>query len=67
MSFIPHSLVDKAVSVGTEYVPIVGPAYKYSRKAIKITKIANPVKASTRAVGYLVSACSGPVIIFKQH
>ena len=62
MAFLPQPLVDKTVSIATEYVPIVGPAFKYSRKAMKVTKIADPVKASTRAVGYLVSICTGPVL-----
>jgi hypothetical protein len=62
MAFLPRSLVDKTMSVATEYVPIVGPAFKYSRKAMKVTKMTDPVKASTRAVGYLVSACTGPII-----
>lgn len=62
MAFIPHSLLNKVVEAASEYVPIVGPAVKYSRKAVMVTKIAKPVQASTRAVGYLVSACSGPII-----
>lgn len=59
---IPEPFVDKVVEKGGEYVPIVGPAFKYGRKAIKVTKMSNPVTATTRSVGYLVSACTGPVV-----
>ena len=59
---IPKPFVDKIVSVGSEYVPIVGPVYKYSKKAMKVTKLTNPVSVSSRAVGLIVIICSGPVI-----
>lgn len=62
MSFIPNAIVEKVVSDGSEYVPVIGSAFKYSRKAMKITKMTDPVRASTRAVGCLVAACTGPVV-----
>ncbi len=40
------------VSKGAEFVPVIGSAAKYSRKAMQITKMADPVRGSTRAVGY---------------
>lgn len=67
MAFIPQPLVEKALSKATEYVPIAGPAFKYGRKAMEVTKIANPVKASTRAVGYLVAACTGEVLKYPVY
>lgn len=62
MAFVPQSLVDKVVSKGVEFVPVVGSMAKYGRKAMIVTKAADPVRASTRAVGYLVAACSGPIV-----
>lgn len=59
---IPKPFVEKCLEKGGEFVPILGPAVKYTRKAITVAKIADPVTASTRSVGYLVSACTGPVI-----
>ena len=59
---IPRPVVEKVVNKGGEFIPILGPAVKYGRKAIEVTKLSDPVTASTRAVGYLVTACSGPVI-----
>ena len=59
---IPKPAIEKALEKTTEFAPIIGPAVKYTKKAIAVTKFSDPVKATTRSVGYLVSACSGPVI-----
>jgi hypothetical protein len=61
--FIPiMPFVNKVASFSQEYIPVVGPFYKYTKRAIKVTEIANPVTAVSRATGYLVMACSGPII-----
>ena len=59
---MPKPIVDKCLEKGGEFVSILGPVFKYTRKAIQVSKIADPVTASTRSVGYLVTACSGPII-----
>ena len=59
---IPQPFVDKCLEKGGEFVPILGPAVKYTRKTTTVSKMADPVRASTRSVGYVVSACSGPVV-----
>jgi hypothetical protein len=59
---LPKPFVEKVVNKGAEFVPFVGPAYKYTRKAVKVTKLTNPVSPTSRAVGIIVIACTGPVI-----
>ena len=44
---IPKPVVDKCLEKGGEFVPILGPAFKYTRKAIQVSKIADPVTALT--------------------
>jgi hypothetical protein len=61
--FVPiKPFIDKAVNVGADFVPIVSPAYKYTKKASEISKLTNPVAALSRATGYVVITCTGPVI-----
>lgn len=36
MAFIHNSLIDTIVSKGAEFVPVLGPAAKYSQKAMQI-------------------------------
>ena len=58
----PKPFIKKVASVGTEFVPIVGPMVKFTTKASKITKITNPVTAASRGVGLVVISCTGPII-----
>lgn len=58
MSFIPGSLVNKVVEKGSEFIPIIGPGLKYVKTAKDITKIRNPVKATTYTAGMLVEICT---------
>lgn len=58
----PKPLVKKLASVSADYLPVVGPMFKFTTKASKITKMADPVRASSRGVGMVVIACTGPII-----
>ena len=58
---IPKPFIDKAIDKGTEFVPVVGSCLKYTKKAVEVTKLTDLVSASTRAIGYLVEACTDPV------
>jgi hypothetical protein len=53
---------NKVAEVGVSYVPVAGSAIKYTKKAMKVTTYSNPVTAITRATGYIVIICTGPVI-----
>ena len=51
---IPEPFTKKIVEKGTEFIPVVGPMLKYSKKAMQITKLSDPVKATTHEVGYFI-------------
>lgn len=63
---IPQPIVEKIVTKGAEFVPVVGNVAKYSRKAVQLTKIADPVTATSRSIGTLIGACTGPVILYPS-
>lgn len=43
----------------TEFLPIVGPTLEFTKKAKKITKISNPITATSRGIGVLFDFCFG--------
>ena len=62
MFISPKPFINKIASIGNEFVPVVGPMVKFTKKASKLTKITNPVTAASRGVGLVVISCTGPVI-----
>jgi len=60
MAFAPIGpVVDKVVQKSVEFVPVIGPGLKYVKTAQKVTKFANPVKATTYTAGMLIEVCGG--------
>jgi len=58
MAFI-GPVVDKVIQKSGEFVPVIGPGLKYIKTAKKVTKFANPVKATTYTAGMLLEICGG--------
>ena len=54
----PQSLV-KIGTKGAEFIPILGPTLEYTKKAKKITKMTDPVSASSQGIGILFKYCFG--------
>jgi hypothetical protein len=60
MAFAPIGpVVDKVIEKSVEFVPVIGPGLKYVKTAKKVTKFANPVKATTYTAGMLLEICGG--------
>lgn len=61
MAFAPIGpVVDKVIGKSVEFVPVIGPGLKYIKTAKKVTKFANPVKATTYTAGL---ATGNPALI----
>ena len=58
MAFI-GPVVNKVVEKSVDFVPVIGPGLKYVKTAKKVTKFANPVKATTYTAGMLLEICGG--------
>ena len=58
MAFI-GPVVNKVVEKSVEFVPVIGPGLKYVKTAKKVTKFANPVKATTYTANMLLEICGG--------
>ena len=54
----PKSLIKITTKAG-EFLPIVGPTLTYTKKAQKMTDLANPVSATSRGVGMMFEYCFG--------
>lgn len=66
MSFAPIApVVDKVIKKSVEFVPVVGPGLKYIKTAKKVTKFANPVKATTYTAGMLLEICGGKYVKYS--
>lgn len=60
MAFAPIGpVVDKVIEKSVEFVPVIGPGLKYVKTAKKVTKFANPIKATTYTAGMLLEICGG--------
>nr|UBA15697.1 hypothetical protein [Pseudo-nitzschia hainanensis]UBA15760.1 hypothetical protein [Pseudo-nitzschia hainanensis] len=59
MAFVVGPVVDKIVTKGAEFIPVIGPGLKYVKTAKKVTKFTNPVKATTYTAGMLLEICGG--------
>ena len=58
MAFI-GPVVNKVVEKSVDFVPVIDPGLKYVKTAKKVTKFANPVKATTYTAGMLLEICGG--------
>jgi hypothetical protein len=60
MAFAPiKPVVDRIIEKSVDFVPIIGPGMKYVKTTKKVTKFANPVKATTYTAGMLLEICGG--------
>lgn len=56
----PKTLAKIASKIGTkgvEFLPIVGPAVEFTKKAQKVKDLANPVSARSRGLGLAFGFC----------
>lgn len=54
----PKSLI-KVAGKGAEFLPVLGPVAQYTKKAKKITKLSDPVSATSRGIGIMFNYCFG--------
>ena len=60
MAFGPIGpVIEKVTTKSLEFVPLVGPGLQYVKRAKKVTKFSNPVKATTYMAGILLEICGG--------
>ena len=55
---IPSSFVKIASKAG-EFIPVLGPAIEFTKKAKKVTEMTDPVGASSRGIGIVFNFCFG--------
>jgi len=66
MAFAPIGpVVNKVIEKSVEFVPVIGPGLKYVKIAKKVTKSANPVKATTYTYGMLLEICGGKYVKYS--
>ena len=54
----PLSFVKIASKAG-EFIPVLGPAIEFTKKAKKVTEMTDPVGASSRGIGIVFNFCFG--------
>ena len=54
----PKTFVKLTTKAG-EFLPIIGPTLTYTKKAQKMTELADPVSAASRGVGMMFEFCFG--------
>ena len=57
--FVTPKTLAKIGGKAAKFIPILGPTVEYTKKAKKITEIADPVSASSRGIGILFNYCFG--------
>ena len=57
--FITPTSLAKIGSKAIEFIPVVGPTLDFTKKAKKMTELADPVSASSRGVGIVFNYCFG--------
>ena len=58
----PTGLITVASKVGgkaAEFLPVLGPAVKYTKKAKQVTQLTDSVSASSRGIGVMFDFCFG--------
>ena len=54
----PKSFV-KIGSKAAEFIPVIGPTFDFTKKAKKVSEMADPISASSRGVGIIFNYCFG--------
>ena len=57
--FVTPKLVARLGTKAAEFIPVLGPSTKFIKESKKITKLADPVSATSRGVGLLFNYCFG--------
>jgi hypothetical protein len=57
---IPKPVVDRVI----DFVPVIDGLVKFTTTAQKISKISNPVTATSRGIGLVVISCTGPLVAY---
>ena len=57
--FVTPKLVARLGTKAVEFIPVLGPTATFLKKSQKITKLADPVSATSRSVGLLFNYCFG--------
>jgi len=62
----PRSLV-KIGSKAAEFIPVLGPALDFTKKAKKVTEMADPISASSRGIGMMFNFFLVKLKIVKNY
>ena len=65
--FITPTGIIKVGSKAAEFIPVVGPAVEYTKKAQKITQLSDPVSASSRGIGMVFNYCFGKTAVVSTE
>lgn len=57
--FVTPSSFVKIASKAGEFIPVLGPAIEFTKKAKKVTEMTDPVGASSRGIGIVFNFCFG--------
>ena len=57
--FVTPKSIIKITSKAGEFLPIIGPTLTYTKKAQKMTELANPISATSRGIGMMFEYCFG--------
>ena len=59
--FVTPSSFVKIASKAGEFIPVLGPAIEFTKKAKKVTEMTDPVGASSRGIGIIFNFCFGKI------
>ena len=59
--FVTPSSFVKIASKAGEFIPALGPAIEFTKKAKKVTEMTDPVGASSRGIGIIFNFCFGKI------
>ena len=57
--FVTPTTIIKIRNKFAEFIPILGPSLEFTKKAKRVTEMANPVSASSREIVILFNYCFG--------
>ena len=57
--FMTPTTVVKLTTKAAEFLPVVGPYVEFTKKGTRLTKLTDPVSASSRSIGIMFNFCFG--------
>lgn len=59
IDFVTPKALVKITNKAGEFIPIIGPMLTYTKKAQKMTDLADPVSATSKGIGVMFEYCFG--------